>query len=110
MDTGDGPGVPVAAQYGALAVTWGASFLFIKIGLQGLSPGQVVLGRLVTGAVTLAVASMVTRSRLSRDPAAWAHLAVVAVLLCDAPFLLFAWAEQHIPPPAWPASTTRPPR
>jgi drug/metabolite transporter (DMT)-like permease len=28
---------------------------------------------------------------------AWVHLAVVAVLLCDAPFLLFAWAELHIP-------------
>jgi drug/metabolite transporter (DMT)-like permease len=97
MDTGDGPAAPIAAQYGALAVTWGASFLFIKIGLEGLSPGQVVLGRLVTGAVTLAVASAVKRSRLPRDPAVWAHLAVVAVLLCDAPFLLFAWAEQHIP-------------
>jgi len=96
-DTGDGPAAPVAAQYGALAVTWGASFLFIKVGLEGLSPGQVVLARLVTGAVTLAVASAVRRSRLPRDLAAWAHLAVVAVLLCDVPFLLFAWAEQHIP-------------
>jgi len=97
LDAGDGSAAPVAAQYGALAVTWGASFLFIKVGLEGLSPGQVVLARLVTGAVTLAVASAVKRSRLPRDPAAWAHLAVVAVLLCDVPFLLFAWAEQHIP-------------
>ncbi len=96
-DAGDGPAAPVAAQYGALAVTWGASFLFIKIGLEGLSPGQVVLARLVTGAATLAAASAVRRSRLPRDLAAWAHLAVVAVLLCDVPFLLFAWAEQHIP-------------
>lgn len=95
--TGDGPAAPVAAQYGALAVTWGASFLFIKIGLEGLSPGQVVLARLVTGAAALAVASAVRRSRLPRDLAAWAHLAVVAVLLCDMPFLLFSWAEQHIP-------------
>jgi drug/metabolite transporter (DMT)-like permease len=87
----------VAAQYGALAVTWGASFLFIKIGLEGLSPGQVVLGRLVSGAVTLAVISAARRSRMPRDPVAWAHLAVVAVLLCDAPFLLFAWAERNVP-------------
>ena len=98
MDADDAPVVgPVAAQYGALAVTWGASFLFIKVGLEGLSPGQVVLGRLAAGAVTLAITSAARRSRLPRDPLAWAHLAVVAVLLCDAPFWLFAWAEQRVP-------------
>ena len=41
-------------------------------------------------------ASMVTRQSLPRAPIAWAHLTVVSVLLCVAPFLLFAWAEQHI--------------
>jgi drug/metabolite transporter (DMT)-like permease len=97
MDAGKGSAGPVAAQYGALAVTWGASFLFIKTGLEGLSPGQVVLGRLATGAVTLAVISAARRSRLPGDPVTWAHLAVVAVLLCDVPFLLIAWAEQRIP-------------
>jgi drug/metabolite transporter (DMT)-like permease len=97
MDAGNGSAGPVAAQYGALAVTWGASFLLIKIGLDGLSPGQVVLGRLATGAVTLAAISAARRSRLPRDLVTWAHLAVVAILLCDVPFLLFAWAEQHIP-------------
>lgn len=97
MDADDAPAGRVAAQYGALAVTWGASFLFIKVGLEGLSPGQVVLGRLAAGAVTLAVISVARRSRLPRDPVVWAHLAVVSVLLCDAPFLLLAWAEQRIP-------------
>ncbi len=80
----------------ALAFTWGASFLFIKVGLEGLSPLQLVLGRLVTGAVILGVLSVITRQRLPRDPIVWAHLAVVAVLLCVIPFLLFSWAELHI--------------
>jgi drug/metabolite transporter (DMT)-like permease len=31
MDAGKGSAGPVATQYGALAVTWGASFLFIKV-------------------------------------------------------------------------------
>jgi drug/metabolite transporter (DMT)-like permease len=84
------------AQFVVLAAAWGASFLFIKAGLQGLSPGQVVLGRLVCGAIALGVMSMVTRQSLPRAPIAWAHLTVVSVLLCVAPFLLFAWAEQHI--------------
>jgi len=83
-------------QFIALALTWGASFLFIAVGLQGLSPAQVVLGRLVSGAVALAAISLVARQCLPTDPKVWAHLAVVSVLLCVAPFLLFAWAEQGI--------------
>jgi drug/metabolite transporter (DMT)-like permease len=97
MDAGKDSSGLVAAQYVALAATWGASFLFIKVGLEGLSPGQVVVGRVVTGAITLGAISAVRRSRLPSDPATWAHLAVVAVLMCDAPFLLIAWAEQRIP-------------
>lgn len=84
-------------QYGMLASTWGASFLFIKVGLEGLSPAEVVLGRLASGALALLVISAVGRQRLPREAVVWGHLAVVAVLLCVAPFLLFAWAEQHIP-------------
>lgn len=88
--------VTLPVQYAALAMTWGASFLFIKIGLERLSPEQVVLGRLVAGAVTLGAICIVSRQRLPRDAAVWGHLTVVAVLLCVAPFLLFAWAEQRV--------------
>jgi drug/metabolite transporter (DMT)-like permease len=80
----------------ALAATWGASFLFIKIGLEGLTPEQVVWGRLVLGALALLAVSAVTRSPLPRDGRLWAHLLVVALLLCVLPFSLFAWAEQHV--------------
>src|SRR4051812_44061997 len=80
----------------ALAATWGASFLFIKIGLEALTPGQVVWGRLVLGALALLVISAVTRTPLPRDPRVWGHLLVVALLLCVLPFSLFAWAELHV--------------
>lgn len=83
-------------QFVLLASAWGASFLFIKIGLEGLSPTQVVLGRMVTGAAALLLMTAVTRQRLPRDAAVWGHLTVVAVLLCVAPFLLFAWAELRL--------------
>lgn len=86
----------VAAQFVALALTWGASFLFIKISLGGLSPVQVVFGRLAAGAVALILICLVTRQRLPRDRQVWAHLTVVAALLCVVPFFLFAWAQQHI--------------
>lgn len=37
----------------ALSIVWGSSFLFMKVGLDGLSPAQVVLGRIVLGGATL---------------------------------------------------------
>lgn len=88
--------VGVLGQFAMLALAWGASFLFIKVGLEGLSPSQVVLGRLLSGFLALVVVSLVSRQRPPREPVVWLHLAVVSVLLCVVPFLLFAWAEQHV--------------
>lgn len=90
------PSRRVLAQFAALALTWGSSFFFIKVALRGLSPAEVVLGRLSAGAVALLVVTAVTRQPLPRQPVVWAHLAVVAVLLCAVPFTLFGWAEEHV--------------
>lgn len=87
----------VLAQYLALALIWGSSFLFIKVALTGLSPAQVALGRLVLGALALTAVMLATRRRWPRRPRLWAHLTVVALLLCVVPFLLFSWAGQYIP-------------
>jgi drug/metabolite transporter (DMT)-like permease len=87
----------MAAQFIALALVWGSSFLFIKIGLEGATPVQVVLARMVFGSLVLTAIMALTRRNLPRDPRLWAHLSVVAMLLCVVPFLLFAWAEQTIP-------------
>ncbi|MGO4453329.1 DMT family transporter [Arthrobacter sp. RAF14] len=91
------PSPAVLGQFLLLALAWGSSFLFIKIALEGLSPAQVVLGRLLAGAVALLAVTAVTRQRLPRDPAVWGHLTVVSVLLCVLPFSLFSWAELHVP-------------
>ncbi len=79
-----------------LAVLWGCSFAFIKIGLRALTPFQVASGRLLLGALTLVVISVVTRTRLPRGGRTWAHLAVVGALSCAIPFTLFAYGEQHL--------------
>lgn len=81
----------------ALSVIWGSSFLFIKVGLQGLSPAQVVLGRILLGAITLAGIMMITRRRWPREGRVWAHMVVVGTFFCAVPFTLFAWAEQYVP-------------
>lgn len=88
--------VGVLVQYLSLALAWGSSFLFIKVGLEELTPPQLVIGRLVAGALTLGVVAAVTRQRLPTSPRAVAHIAVVSVFLCVLPFSLFAWAELSV--------------
>ncbi|GAA1967262.1 DMT family transporter [Amycolatopsis minnesotensis] len=86
----------VVGQFAVVAAAWGSSFLFIKVGLGGLTPGQVVWARLVFGSLALAAIMLVTRRAIPREPRVWGHLTVVALLLCVFPFLLFAWAETRI--------------
>jgi drug/metabolite transporter (DMT)-like permease len=56
----------------------------------------VAWARLVFGALALAVIVVARRRPLPRELVVWGHLAVVGVLMCVVPFLLFSWAEQHI--------------
>ena len=72
----------IVVKYVALALIWGSSFLLIKVALEGLSPAQVALGRIVLGALALAVVATVTRRRWPSDARSWGHLAVTGVLLC----------------------------
>lgn len=89
-------GTATAVQFVLLGLVWGSSFLFIKVGLGGLSPAQVVWARLVLGALTLGLFVLLRRERLPRSIRVWGHLTVVAVSFCVVPFLLFAWAGQHV--------------
>lgn len=79
-----------------MGLVWGASFLFMKVALEGVSVGQVVWVRLVFGAITLGIIAVATRSRLPREPIVWLHFVVVAFTYCILPYLLFAWAEQYV--------------
>lgn len=86
-----------ALSFTALALVWGSSFLFMKVSLVGLSPGQVALGRVSLGAATLVIIMLVTHRAWPRHPRTWLHLTVVAATLCTIPFTLFAWAETMVP-------------
>lgn len=83
-------------QFLATAAVWGASFLFMKVGLEGLSFVQVVLARLVLGAATLLILLRPMHVRLPRRGVVWVHSTFLAVVQCILPWLLFAWAEQEI--------------
>ncbi|MEU2230968.1 DMT family transporter [Streptomyces vietnamensis] len=84
-------------RFGALALIWGFSFLFIKVGTEGFAPFQVTFGRLFFGTAVLAVAIVVKRDRLPRGARVWGHLTVAAFLLNALPFSLFSYAELTIP-------------
>lgn len=83
-------------RLGVLAGIWGCSFLFIKVALEGLSPPQVVLGRMTAGTAALLVVAAARRQRLPTDPVLWFHLTLFSVLGNLLPFLLFAWGEQRV--------------
>jgi drug/metabolite transporter (DMT)-like permease len=79
-----------------LALIWGTSFLFIKVGVRELHPLWLTFGRVATGAIVLLVVLAVTRDRLPRDPRLWAHMIVVAALGVSAPFTLFGFGEERV--------------
>jgi drug/metabolite transporter (DMT)-like permease len=79
-----------------LALIWGSSFLFIKVGVSGLPPTYVALGRVASGLLVLLIVLAITKARLPRDPTLWAHNVIVAVIGIAAPFTLFSYAETQI--------------
>ena len=82
--------MPWPAKFGALALIWGASFFFMKVGLRSLAPLQISGLRIVSGAAVLVALLAASRGRLPRDRTVWAHLLVSAFFLCTLPFSLFA--------------------
>ncbi len=81
--------------YLVLALIWGNSFMFIKIGLESLTPAGVVLSRLALGAVTMLIISAIARSPLP-PRRLWGRIFVAAVLMTSGGWVLFAFAEQYI--------------
>lgn len=82
--------------YIALGVVWGCSFIFIKLGLEFLTPVGVAFGRTALGAMALIAVVRVRKIDLPRDKKLWAHLWVVAILLNVVPGFLFAFAEVKV--------------
>lgn len=80
----------------ALALMWGSSFFWIKIGLHAFSPVQMVFVRLVLGAAVLGALCLAHRDRLPSSRRVWLHLAVAAMFHNALPFLLFAIGEETV--------------
>jgi drug/metabolite transporter (DMT)-like permease len=82
--------------YLALGIVWGCSFIFIKLGLEFLTPFGVAFGRCALGAVTLLLIARYRGTSLPRDRRVLQHVWVVALLLNVIPGILFALAETKV--------------
>lgn len=82
--------------YIALGIVWGCSFIFIKLGLEFLTPFGVAFGRCALGALALLIYLKIKGLSLVRDRKMIGHLWVVALLLNVIPGVFFAWAETEV--------------
>jgi drug/metabolite transporter (DMT)-like permease len=82
--------------YIALGIVWGCSFIFIKLGLEFLTPFGVAFGRCALGALALLIYSRIKKISLVKDRRMLGHLWVVSLLLNVIPGILFALAETQV--------------
>ncbi len=83
----------------ALAALWGASFMFIKVGVRELEPGTLICFRLALGTLTLLPVALVTLGgrRLAQNLRAnAAPLVLVGLLNSALPITVLAWAEKRV--------------
>jgi drug/metabolite transporter (DMT)-like permease len=78
----------------ALGLIWGSVFMWIKIAGYGLSPVQMVFGRLVLGAAVLVAMGYIRGLRLPQGRQLWGHLTIAALLGNAIPWVLFAEGER----------------
>ncbi len=82
-----------------LALIWGASFMLIKIADRELTPATLILGRVGTAALLLAVIALVRlgpRATLAEMRARWQWLVVIGLVNTALPFWLLSWGETRI--------------
>ncbi len=80
----------------ALSTLWGASYTFIKIGVETIPPITLIAARtIIAGAILAAIIAWRGR-RLPRDAATWRKFLFQACLNSVIPFTLIAWAERSI--------------
>ena len=79
-----------------LALIWGSSFLFIRIGVEQLPPFQLVFIRTSIAAVGLTVVAYARGKRLPTDRRSLIDLLFLGIVNTVFPFALITWGETHI--------------
>src|SRR5438876_11107582 len=82
-----------------LAAIWGASYLFIKVGVRDFEPSFFIDMRLLIGGVLLFAflsARLGARKAVAEVRGAWREGLVFGTINGALPFTLIAWGETHI--------------
>lgn len=79
-----------------LGALWGASFLFIKIGVAEMPPATLVAIRLAVGAAILLGVLYARGLRMPTNLRAWGDMFFVGIIGTVVPYMLITWGEQHI--------------
>jgi drug/metabolite transporter (DMT)-like permease len=79
-----------------LAIIWGSSFLFIRIGVEQLTTFQVVFIRTGIAAIGLNIVAYMRGKRLPTDWKSIRDLLVLGVVNTVFPFILITWGEKYI--------------
>lgn len=98
MVTGDGSHAEAYSPFDwglfvSISLIWGASFLFIAIGLRSLAPGVIAATRVVLGAGALL---LFPKARRAIAPVDRGRVIAIGIAGQAAPALLFALAEERI--------------
>ena len=100
MFAGGGRGLNMSAREFsvllALGAVWGASFMFIKLGLEGLEPFALVEMRLALAALVLLAVNAFRKGYFPALLANWRPLTVMGLLNCAVPYVLITWGERYI--------------
>lgn len=84
------------ALFTSISLVWGASFLFIAYGLEGLRPGVITLGRVGLGAAVLLILRRSRRRGIRIDAEDRVRVLLLSVIWVALPFTLFPLAQEHI--------------
>lgn len=80
-----------------LAAIWGASYLFIKIGVDGgFLPLTFVAGRTLIAALTLLIVMRMRGEKFPRTRTLWFSIFLMAIFNSVVPYTLITWGEQAI--------------
>ena len=79
-----------------LATLWGASYTFIKIGVETIPPVTLIAGRTLIAAVLLLALARWRGLTLPRDATTWRRFLIQACLNSAIPFTLIAWGERSV--------------
>lgn len=78
-----------------LGLIWGSSFLLIRIGVESVSPFQIVFMRTAIAAVCLNLA-LYSRGHVARLKSGIGPLVLIGLASITIPFILITWGEQTV--------------